>query len=43
MATRLRRWADEAGPRRPRPVLHAVEYSGDSVGFGEEGGVADGE
>lgn len=42
-ATSLRRRADEARPRRPRPVFHAAENSGDPVGFGEEGGVADGE
>lgn len=41
MATHLRRRADEARPGCPRPVFHAIENSGDSVGFGEEGGVAD--
>lgn len=39
-ASHLRRWANEAWPCRS--IFHATEDSGDSVGFGEEGGVADG-
>lgn len=42
-ATHLRRWANEAWPRCPRSIFHATENSGDSVGFGEEGGIADSE
>lgn len=38
--THLRGRANEAWPRCTRSVFHAIENPGDSVGFGEEGGVA---
>lgn len=41
-AAHLRRRANEAWPCCACSILHATEDSGDSVGFGEEGGVADG-
>lgn len=39
--THLRGRANEAWPHCARSVFHAVENPGDSVCFGEEGGVAD--
>lgn len=39
----LRRWANEAWPGCTRSIFHAAENSGDSVGFGEECGIADSE
>lgn len=41
--THLRGRANEAWPHCTRSVFHATENPGDSVGFGEEGGVADSE
>lgn len=39
--THLRGWANEAWPHGSRSVFHTIENPGDSVGFGEKGGVAD--
>lgn len=39
--THLRRRANEAWPYCTRSIFHATENSGDSVGFGKEGGIAD--
>ncbi len=39
--THLRGRANEAWSCRTRSIFHATENPGDSVGFGEQGGVAD--